>query len=299
MIKKNKRMVALLMLALLGWFMIGYVVSLTVYLQMYGGGQGLEQFRIFIAEPSRAISVLLLGDETAVGKRIHDLFLGGWQWVYWGIVLALLALTYFRRKRVIKKEASDYGSHGTARWATKREIMRRFTGDEKGIILGKFKGKTLIHPIKSPLNQFVITFGGAGSGKSTGLVIPNILHTSKHLGESIVVTDTKGELYNATAATLRARGYEVWTLNLLDPRRSMRYNPMDYVFESKDAASLATTIIRNTTNPNAKDAGDFWERAEHALLNTLILYVKEVCPPEEQHLTSVLEVGLSIGDNPE
>src|SRR5690606_33656566 len=31
----------------------------------------------------------------------------------------------------------------------------------------------------------------------------------------------------------------------------------------------------------------------------LILYVKEVCPPEEQHLTSVLEVGLSIGDNPE
>src|SRR5690606_27852880 len=202
MIKRHKRMIALLILALTGVFLIGYMISLTVHFQMYGGGQGFEKFREFISQPGDALGVLFFGNETgnetAEGQKIHDLFLGGWQWIYWSVVLGLLALTYFRKRQVVKK-ASDYGSHRTARWATLRKILGRVPADGKGIVLGTYKGSMLIHPVASHLNQFVVVFGGSGSGKSTGRVIPNILQVSRHLGESIVVTDTKGELYNATA----------------------------------------------------------------------------------------------------
>lgn len=299
---KKVRVLFILFFGMLMNIAIGYVLVGLFYLVEYKI-QGLTMYQDFLSQPGTALSMLILGEPEGgeVWEKIRRVYWNPWlQLAFWAYVLySAVRVGFGFGLKSSKKEASDYGSHGTARWATKREIMRRFTGDEKGIILGKFKGKPLIHPIKSPLNQFVVVFGGSGSGKSTGLVIPNILHTSKHLGESIVVTDTKGELYNATAATLRSRGYDVWVLNLLDPRRSMRYNPLDFVQETKDAASLATTIIKNTTNPNARDAGDFWERAEHALLTALILYVKETCAPEEQHLASVLEIGLSIGDNPE
>lgn len=297
---KKTRMFLIFVFGLLMNLAVGYALVGLFYLAEYKI-QGVTEYREFLSQPGTALSMLILGEPSGgpVWEKIRRVYWNPWlQLAFWAYILYSAARVWLGLSKARKKEAADYGSHGTARWATSREILRRFTGDEEGIVLATFKGKTLIHPVKSPLNQLVIAFGGAGSGKSTALVIPNILHISKHLGESMVITDPKGELYNATAATLRARGYDVWVLNLLDFRRSMRYNPMDFVYETKDAASLATTIIKNTTNPNAKDAGDFWERAEHSLLTALILYVKEVCSPEEQHLASVLEVGLSIGDNP-
>lgn len=111
----------------------------------------------------------------------------------------------------------------------------------------------------------------------------------------MVISDPKGELYNTTAPTLKKRGYEVWAFNLLDMKKSHRYNPMDYVTSPREARSLSQTIIDNTSNPNKKGGDDFFEKAERNLLTALILYVKEQRPKEEQHLASVLEIGTTLG----
>ena len=170
-----------------------------------------------------------------------------------------------------------------------------------GIVLGWVfwlgMKKELIYPISDGENRHLILYGGTRSGKSKSIIIPNVLHNAKHLHEHMLITSSKLEVYFATAPTLRSEGYQVHLVNLVDLARSDRYNPMDFVQNSLDASVLATTIIKNTTNEHAKDAGDVWERAEVALLEALILYLKLHRPKKEQHLRNVLELGLSIGDN--
>lgn len=209
----------------------------------------------------------------------------------------------FRWGRFTQEDASDYGSHGSSRWASKLEMKKQYTRDPNGFILGitriGLKKQRIIHPINGRLNQNIMTFGSPGSGKTSGYVIPNILYTSEQLGHSMILTDPKGELYNLTLARLKELGYEVVVFNLLTGeqnegfRKSGRYNPLDYVHTTEQAMQLANTIITNTDGEKSSDP--FWEKAEKAYLCALILYVKEVLPKEEQHLRSIYNLGIIAG----
>lgn len=100
---------------------------------------------------------------------------------------------------------------------------------------------------------------------------------------------------------MRKKGYEVLVFNLLTGehnagmRKSLRYNPLDYVHTTEQAVQLANTIITNTEGENSGGSDPFWEKAEKAYLSALILYVKERCPKEEQHLRSVYNLGVIAG----
>lgn len=119
------------------------------------------------------------------------------------------------------------------------------------------------------MNNNILVIGGSGCGKSFKFAKPNIMQ----LSSSFIITDPKGELCRDTAGFLEHHGYEVKVLNLLDMKKSSRYNPFDYVQNDVDVIKLIQNLIRNTTPKGASPGDPFWEKAEGMLLQSLFYYV--------------------------
>lgn len=68
------------------------------------------------------------------------------------------------------------------------------------------------------------------------------------------------------------------------------YNPFAYLRRDSDALRLVTNLVANTTPKDAKNSDPFWDRAETALLQALILYLKHRAPVCEQNFTMVMEM---------
>ncbi|MGE5329756.1 MAG: VirD4-like conjugal transfer protein, CD1115 family [Deltaproteobacteria bacterium] len=181
------------------------------------------------------------------------------------------------KQRMNKNEYQNV-EHGSSAWAKGEEY--EILNKEKGLLLGV--GKYLDIDSRK-INKNVLVFGGAGSRKSRGYVMPNILNM---LG-SYVITDPKGELYDTTAGFLKANGYDVKVFNLVNPDCSDNYNPLAHVRTNIDVDIIADSIIDNT-NAGAKSEDPFWPLAEKALLKSCIYYICSKCPPEEQSLASCL-----------
>lgn len=79
---------------------------------------------------------------------------------------------------------------------------------------------------KEEMHCFVI--GESGCGKTRRVVLPSIRLMAK-TGESLVISDPKGELYRDTAYYLKKRGYDVKVLNFRNPRCGNRWNPLALV----------------------------------------------------------------------
>lgn len=143
----------------------------------------------------------------------------------------------------------------------------------------------------------MIVFGGAGSQKSRAVVIPNIFKAADD-GFSMMLTDTKGDVYNKTSKYLIDKGYKIYVLNYLRPKQSNCWNILDFVHDTSDVMKLAKTIIDNTTNKHSA-SDEMWKNAEMAYLAACILYIKRERPPEEHHMPSVLAFGTWGANNQE
>lgn len=75
-----------------------------------------------------------------------------------------------------------------------------------------------------------LVMGATGSGKSVIVAKPMIKLLAKH-GESMILTDPKGELYEETAELLKANDYNIITLNFRDPQRGNAWNPMSLPYK--------------------------------------------------------------------
>ena len=128
--------------------------------------------------------------------------------------------------------------------------------------------------------------GGSGAGKTRFYAKPNIMQANT----SFVVLDPKGEILRDTGFMLEKEGYEIRVLDLINTERSHGYNPFVYLRDDKDVLKLVSNLVRNTTPKGAQSNDPFWERAETALLEALILYLVNEAPPEEQNFPMVMEM---------
>lgn len=101
----------------------------------------------------------------------------------------------------------------------------------RGEIIGApFKGTDLDVTIVEPVHTLVV--GNTRSGKGESFVNPNIQILSElEAKPSFVITDPKGELYDKNASKLRKRGYDVKVLDLRQPFKSDRWNPLSNVYD--------------------------------------------------------------------
>ena len=93
----------------------------------------------------------------------------------------------------------------------------------EGTILGEYKGKVVCMPKDTRLNRHIAIFGASGTMKSRA-VIRNALFQALKRGESVIVTDSKGEMYADTSEMFRKAGYDVKIYNLVTSEHGDSWN---------------------------------------------------------------------------
>ena len=196
--------------------------------------------------------------------------------------LTILCLVVTAIGIIKSKPKSNYEDieNGSSDWCEDGE-QYKILSKNKGIILAEDN----YLPVDKIGNVNVLVVGGSGSGKSATYSIPNAYQM---LG-SYVFTDPKGELYDKTAGYLKANGYDIKVLNLVNPENSDGYNPLMHIQSEIDVDVIANTIIKGQDS-DGKGSDPFWDNNAEMLLKSLIYYLLEKRPKEEINLTSCAEM---------
>ena len=126
--------------------------------------------------------------------------------------------------------------------------------------------------------------GGAGSGKTSSYIIPNVLSLDNC---SVVITDLSGDIYQKTSQHLKNKGFKIVVLQPNDISSSDSYNPLlrlRYLNQSdklKETKELAETLF-NSVN-TADNNHPFFSLKAQDFLHLLIMVV--VNQPNEELCT--------------
>lgn len=187
-----------------------------------------------------------------------------------------------------KRNTRSGEEHGSAKWGVAQEVNRKYADRhfDRNILLTE-RVRIGLNGHKHRRNLNVLVVGGSGAGKTRFYAKPNIMQGNS----SLVILDPKGEILRDTGTLLSTKlGYEVRVLDLIHPERSYGYNPFSYLRDEQDVLRLVINLINNTTPKGTKSSDPFWEKSETALLEALILYLREVAPPEEQNFAMVMDL---------
>ena len=207
-----------------------------------------------------------------------------------GIVgaLAVKGILYLRSKNAKKfRKGIEYGS---ARWGTAEDIKPYIDKNfYDNILLTQTERLTMNSRPKNPKfarNKNVLVIGGSGSGKTRFFVKPNLMQMTT----SYCVTDPKGTILVECGKMLQKGGYKIRSLNTINFKKSMHYNPFAYIRSEKDILKLVNVIIANTKGDGEKSGEDFWVKAERLLYCALIGYIYYEAPEEEKNFITLLDL---------
>lgn len=214
------------------------------------------------------------------------------------------------------------GQHGTARFATPREISSTYKqipytpelwrkGQQlptvDGLIVGCNEGVGGMTALVDDSDIHTLMIGASGVGKTANFLYPNIEYCCA-AGMSFVTTDSKGDLYRNTATIAeKYHGYKISVIDLRNPTRSSGYNMLYLVNKYMDlykkedklefkakaekfAKITAKTIISADGNISNMGQNAFFYECAEGLITAVILLVAEFCPPEKRHIISVFKL---------
>ena len=180
--------------------------------------------------------------------------------------------------------------YGSARWGTAADIAPFIDKDFfYNIPLTKTERLTMASRVKIAKyarNKNVVVIGGSGSGKTFSFVKPSLLQ----MHSSYVVTDPKGTILTEVGSLLVRGGYRIMCLNLIDFKKSMRYNPLAYIRSEKDILKLVNALILNTKGEGEKSSEDFWVKAERLYYSALIGYIWYEGQEDEKNFVMLLDL---------
>lgn len=143
--------------------------------------------------------------------------------------------------------------------------------------------------------ESLLVQGGMGRGKSSTFVLPNLLSPPSSL-PSFVVSDTSGELYQASSGYLASRGYLIRVLNLMKPAHSETYNPLANVTAPQHLAELAKTLIRSASGRSAGQAAHdpFWDQSAEKMIRILAQCLLNQPDPSYRNLANLRHLVLGF-----
>ena len=207
-----------------------------------------------------------------------------------GFAGALVARGLIYMKQQDAKKFRQGVEYGSARWGTPADIKPYVDEDpDNNIILSQTERLTMSSRPKNPKyarNKNILVIGGSGSGKTRFFIKPSLLQ--RH--SSYVVTDPKGTLLVECGRMLERGRYAIRSLNTINFKKSMHYNPFVYIRSEKDILKLANTIIANTKGEGEKSGEDFWVKAERLYYQALIGLIWYEAPDEEMNFGTLLEL---------
>lgn len=192
------------------------------------------------------------------------------------LLLNLLFVYYFYFKESDTYKTTKYGSHGTAKWQSKKEIKQNYKPFAYGFVIGSLKDEkfdinseyNIIKAIDDNVNNQFLVIGPPGTGKTTGFIFPNIEYLSSNKKPDLIITDPKGEIYSIKAGELRKKGYDVYVLDFFDFDKSDKINIFDYVYDEEDVLKIATGITESLYEGESMTGNSgFWK---DSLKNVLI-----------------------------
>ena len=180
--------------------------------------------------------------------------------------------------------------YGSARWGTAADIAPYMDKDFfQNIPMTMTERITMSSRPKQPKyarNKNILVIGGSGSGKTRFFCKPSLLQAHS----SYVCTDPKGTLLPEIGGFLERQKYRIKCLNLINFKKSMRYNPMAYIRSEKDILKLVNALIMNTKGEGDKAGEDFWVKAERLYYSALIGYIWYEAPEEEKNFITLLDL---------
>ena len=200
--------------------------------------------------------------------------------------LALRLAVYIKGRNA--KNFRHNSEYGSARWGKPEDIEPYVDPEFKNnVILSQTERLTMNSRPKLPKyarNKNVLVVGGSGSGKTRFFIKPNLLQ----LHSSYVLTDPKGTLIGEVGNVFVKAGYNVKVFNTINFKKSMHFNPFNYIHSEKDILKLVTTLMANTKGEGTP--GDpFWEKAEKLLYTALIGLIYYEAPEEEKNFNTLVE----------
>lgn len=204
-----------------------------------------------------------------------------------GAVVLRMAV-YLKGKNAKKyRHGIEYGS---ARWGTAADIAPYMDKDFfQNIPMTQTERITMASRPKQPKyarNKNILVVGGSGSGKTRFFCKPSLLQAHS----SYVCTDPKGTLLPEIGAFLERKKYRIKCLNLINFRKSMKYNPLAYIRSEKDILKLVNALIMNTKGEGEKSSEDFWVKAERLYYSALIGYIWYEATEEEKNFITLLDL---------
>ena len=204
-----------------------------------------------------------------------------------GAVILRMAV-YLKDKNAKKyRHGIEYGS---ARWGTAADIAPYMDKDFfQNIPMTQTERITMASRPKQPKyarNKNILVIGGSGSGKTRFFCKPSLLQAHS----SYVCTDPKGTLLPEIGTFLERKKYRIKCLNLINFRKSMKYNPLAYIRSEKDILKLVNALIMNTKGEGEKSSEDFWVKAERLYYSALIGYIWHEATEEEKNFITLLDL---------
>jgi type IV secretion system protein VirD4 len=201
------------------------------------------------------------------------------------LVLAAIAFRFITNPLIIHFGDMEGETHGSARFATNKEVAP-LTRADTGLLIGRdAKTKRLLR-YDGPAH--LLTMAPTRTGKGVGTIIPNLLTADR----SMICIDPKGE--NARIAG-RAR-QKFGPVHILDPfgvtgLPSAAFNPLDQLDPAgldvaEDASTLADALVFDEPGM----AGEaHWNEEAKALIGGLILHIVAQEPRERRNLATLRE----------
>ena len=192
-----------------------------------------------------------------------------------------------------------------ARWATTDEIKKNTTKITKEDNVKKSGIEFMydddsIYINDSEVHSLVI--GSTGSGKTQTTIMPQI-YLSIKAGESFIVNDHAGELFNEFSGMAKENNYNVQVINFRDMTKGNNYNPLyiPYTLYNKGNIDEAIELIENVgynliSDFNQTDSDPFWENSAVNLFTGLALYLFNKAKIDEININSIVSLSNTIDD---
>ena len=224
----------------------------------------------------------------------------------------------------IKSKTVGDGQHGTARFATNKEVTEAYQcvnycpqkwrqgknlPQYQGLIVATRDYHRGVHAYVDTDDVHLMMIGAAGVGKTAYFLYPNLEYACAS-GVSFITTDTKGDLYRNYGAIARDDyGYHIAVIDLRNPMSSDGNNMLHLVNKYMDiykqdrsnvamkaktekyAKIIAKTIIfSDGADASSYGQNSFFYDSAEGLLTSVILIVSEFCPANQRHIISVFKL---------
>ena len=137
-----------------------------------------------------------------------------------------------------------------------------------------------------------LIMGASGSGKTQAFMFP-LIKILGRAGESMIVTDPKGELYENCGSLLKEKGYKIILINFRDPKEGAAWNPFSYPYRiyKEGNADKANELLQDLASnilidPNNK-AEPFWEQTASNFFTGLSLGLFDDATESEININSI------------